>query len=99
MEDDGITSERGPLGRGSVDAIGALVGFKYLSSAILENTRDSATGCFRGYIISRKDQNPQKPQKFCPSKISSYTVIAGYVISIDFCSFRQCCMIATHVCH
>ena len=51
MEDDGITSERGPLGRGSVDAIGALVGLKYLSSAILENTRDSTTSCFRGYYF------------------------------------------------
>ena len=55
MEDDGITSERGLLGRRSVDAIGALVGFKYLSSAILENTCDSVTGCFRGYLFSRRD--------------------------------------------
>ena len=34
MEDNGITSERGLLGRGSVDTVGALVGLKYFSSAI-----------------------------------------------------------------
>ena len=45
IEDDGITSERGPLGRGSVDTVGALVGLKYFSSAIFKNARDSTTGC------------------------------------------------------
>ena len=39
MEDNGITSERGllergPLRRGCVDTVGALVGLKYFSSAI-----------------------------------------------------------------
>ena len=48
MEDDGITSERGPLGRGSVDTVGALVSLKYFSSAILKNTRHSANGYFPG---------------------------------------------------
>ena len=38
MEDDGITSERGLPRRGSVDTVGALVGLKYFSSAILKNT-------------------------------------------------------------
>jgi len=39
MEDHGITSDRGLLGRGSV-----LVGMKYSRSAKLENTLDGATG-------------------------------------------------------
>ena len=75
MEDDGITSEKGSLGRKNVDVIGALVDLKYLTSAILENTRDSAIGCFQGYLFSKRDKNPGKPQKFCPSKISSYMII------------------------
>ena len=73
MEDDGIASKRGPLGRASVDAVGALVGLKYLSSAIFKNTCDSATGYFRGYLFLRSIST--KPQKFCPSKISSHTIV------------------------
>ena len=59
----GRTSERDPLGRGSVNSVSSL-----------KNACDSATGCFWGYLFSRRDQNPQKPQKFCLSKISSYMV-------------------------
>lgn len=66
-----ITSERVPLGRGSV--VGALVCLK--CSCHFKKARDSETGCFQGYLFSRRDQNPRKPQKFCPSKISSYTVV------------------------
>ena len=57
MEDDGITCERGPLGRGSIDTVGALVGLKYFSSTILKNAYDSATGCFQGYLVLKKDQD------------------------------------------
>ena len=47
MEDDGITSERGLLGSGSVDTVGTLVGLKYFCSAILRNnTCDSTNGYF-----------------------------------------------------
>ena len=38
MVDDGIASKRDPLGRASVDAVRALVGLKYLSSAIFLKT-------------------------------------------------------------
>ena len=43
MEGDGITSETGLIGRGSVNAIGALVGSVV---PFFKNARDSATGCF-----------------------------------------------------
>ena len=65
MEDNGTISERGPLGRSSVDR---LIGLKYLvRSAILEThviVQNSAI-YFQGQV---------KIQNFCPSKISSYTV-------------------------
>ena len=67
MEDKGITSESGPLGRGSVDAVGALVaiGWKYLNSAIFKSAHDSATGCF--------EERPKsvKTSKIYPLKIFS----------------------------
>ena len=56
MEDDDINFERVLLGKGSVNAVSTLVGLKYLVVPFL-NTRDSATGCFRGYLFSREDQN------------------------------------------
>ena len=68
MEDDGITSEKGSLGRKSIDAISTLVGLKYLRIAILESTHDSATGFFRGYVFLRKNKISKNLEKFVPQK-------------------------------
>ena len=86
MEDDGTISERGPLGRGIVDR---LIGLKYLRSAILETHVIVQNSVFQGYLSSRTNKNPQKPQNFCPLKTSSYMVNlpnkkVGIVVSLIY---------------
>ena len=70
MEDDGIASKRSPLGRASVDAVGALVGLRYLSSAIFQKTHviEQRTGCFQGYLFSRRDQICENLENFVLKK-------------------------------
>ena len=64
MKDDGTISERGPLGRGSVDR---LIGLKYLRSAILE-TRDIAKFSFSRIFIFKDKQKSVKTSKFLSLK-------------------------------
>ena len=81
MEDDGTISERGPLGRGSVDRF---LGLKYLRSTIIETHVIVQSSVFRGYLFLRTSKNPRKPRNFCPSKISSYTVTTVENVAIAY---------------
>jgi len=42
--------------------------FEILKSAILENTHDSATGCFQRYLFSRRDKIHENLKNFVPQK-------------------------------
>ena len=69
MEDDGTITERGPLGRGSVNK---LTGLKYLRSTILETHVIVQIQFFEDtYLFSRTSKNLRN---FCPPKIYSYMV-------------------------